>query len=303
MTRILLTGSTGFIGRHIVHRPEVIRSIVRQAPFLDKDFYVSTIDGNTDWTNAFEDVDVVLHLAGLAHRSFSEGDYNSVNVEGTIRLATQARSAGVKRIVYLSSVNVHGQSSGDFHFSSTSPIEPFDNASQSKSLAEKALQDISLATGLEVVIVRSCLVFGVNAPANVKRLVNLVRKSPLMPFSLVNNQRSVISVGNLVDLLICCARHPDASGHIFYASDGPPLSTKALTNILARSLDKKIIQLPIPAPIMKFVCRILGYESIAESLLGNLVVDSSSLHDVLGWNPPNTFGEELAGLKQFKVEQ
>jgi nucleoside-diphosphate-sugar epimerase len=285
--RIAISGSSGFIG-----------SVLREA--LNYDCHILSKNdifekGNFD--NANEDISTVIHLAGLAHsHSFSEEEYKSVNVDGTLQLAIKAVKSGVKRFVFVSSIGINGNATLTSPFTVTSEPNLYNHFVQSKYEAEIGLRKISKETGLEVVIVRPTLVYGPNAPGNFGSLTRLVNKVPVLPFALVNNKRDFISVQNLADFLITCAKHPNAAGHTFLASDGETVSIKAFTNAIAKGLNKQLIQLPIPTSFIRFSGRLMRKSVMIEQLLGNLEVDSSNAHEVLGWVPPYTMEQAMASL-------
>jgi nucleoside-diphosphate-sugar epimerase len=162
------------------------------------------------------------------------------------------------------------------------------------------LKKISQETGLEVVIVRSTLVYGKNAPGNFGSLSRLINKTHFLPFGLIKNRRSFIAVQNLVDLLITCAEHPLAAGHTFLASDDSSISTRGFTDAIAKGLNKSLIQLPVPIGFMKLCAKLVGKSAIAEQLFCNLEVDSSDVHDILDWKPPFTLEEAMASLIENK---
>tara|TARA_Y100001956_G_scaffold5226_1_gene4685 strand:+ start:16717 stop:17637 length:921 start_codon:yes stop_codon:yes gene_type:complete len=295
---ILVTGSTGFIGRELISLIRDARCVVRSYNQISDDlFFVKSIDLETDWNGAFEDVEVVVHLAGLAHSySFTEREYQEVNVGGTLHLANEAVKSGVKRFVFVSSIGVNGTSTHEVPFSSDSTPNPHNAYAQSKYDAEIGLQKISKETGLEVVIVRPTLVYGPTAPGNFGSLHRLVSRVPVLPFGLIENKRSFIAVQNLVDLLITCMYHPNASGCIFLASEGEPLSTKAFTNAIAEGVGKHITQLPVPSSLMRLVGQLTKKSAMVEQLVGNLEVDSSDLQTVLNWKPPYTMKQAMSSL-------
>lgn len=296
---ILLTGSTGFVGKHITSTYNIHRHIVRKQELFEYKsiFLVDSINSSTDWNMAFDDIDVVIHLAGLAHSShFSIEEYENVNIEGTIRLAIAAALSGVKRFVFVSSIGVNGTSTDSEPFSVKSTPNPHNAYAQSKYDAELGLQKISYETGLELVIVRPTLVYGPNAPGNFGLLTHLINRLPVLPFGLANNKRDFIAVQNLADLLITCATHPNAAGHTFLASDGETVSIKQFTNAIAEGLGKRAIQLPIPVSIMRNLGKVTGKSAIIEQLYGNLQVDSSNLKEVLDWAPPYTMQQAMATL-------
>jgi len=303
MCNVLMTGCNGFIGKYLASSELIHRHVIRQQcvnSYRDS-FKIEQLHLGTNWSGAFENIDCVIHLAGLAHSlKFSKQDYVSVNVEGTLKLASEAAKADVKRFVFVSSIGVNGISTKQRPFSIHSEPLPHNTYAKSKLAAEEGLRKIAKETGLEIVIVRPTLVYGENAPGNFGTLVRLVQKVPFLPFGLVNNKRDFIAVQNLVDLLITCAKHPDAAGHTFLASDGRSVSTKEFTNAIAKGFNKSLIQLPIPTGLMQIGARMIGKKIMAEQLLGNLQVDSSNTKHVLGWVPPYTMEQAMSLLKENK---
>lgn len=247
----------------------------------------------------FENIRCVIHLAGLAHsRLYSEKEFQSVNLHGTLNFARQAAEAGVKRFVFISTILINGSSTSVAPFDAMSSPNPYNNYAKSKHEAEIGLKKIAEETGLEVVIIRSTLVYGPKAPGNFGLLTKLVKNLPLLPFGLSKNKRDFISVQNLADLLLTCANHPDAAGHTFLASDGFPVSIKEFTNAIAKGLGKSLIQLPIPISLMRFAAKLTGKTVMAEQLLGNLQVDSSNIKEVLDWVAPFTMEQSMALLTE-----
>ena len=120
--------------------------------------------------------------------------------------------------------------------------------------------EISSRTGLEVVVVGCHLVYGYGAKGNLARLIKLVKSGIPLPLSLVKNQRSMIGIDNLVDLLIRCIDHPEASGKTFLASDGEDLSTPELIKLIASSMGRKANLFPFPISMLKFLGSVFGKE-------------------------------------------
>ena len=118
----------------------------------------------------------------------------------------------------------------------------------------------------------------------------------MLPFGLANNRRDFIAVQNLVDLLVTCARHENAAGHIFLASDNEVVSTKIFTNAIADGYGKKVTQLPIPEGLMRLAGRLIGKPAMIEQLYGNLEVDSSNTKKILDWTPPFTMKQAMKSL-------
>ncbi|HDL9483621.1 TPA: NAD-dependent epimerase/dehydratase family protein [Vibrio cholerae] len=306
---ILLTGSTGFVGTNLVKSltlksDYIVKSVVRRAVNKGEElsFEVGEINASTDFELPLKNTTVVVHCAARAHVAShatvdSLAQFRAVNTEGTLNLARQAAEAGVRRFVFVSSIGVNGTTTKDKPFTSHGKVQPHNAYAQSKYEAELGLKKIAEETGLEVVIVRPTLVYGPNAPGNFGMLTKLVSKLPVLPFGLANNRRDFISVQNLADLLITCATHPEAAGNTFLASDGETVSIKDFTNAIAKGLDKKIFQLPVPVTLMRLAGKLTGKTAMIEQLYGNLEVDSSNIKEVLGWTPPYTMEQSMTLLK------
>ena len=295
---VLLSGASGFIGRHIINSENVSyisRYVLRReiaGVSNDKVFIIDGIDCSTNWFGAFANIDSVIHLAGVAHNKSQDIDeINTVNTLGALRFAREAASNGVKRFLYLSTNLVSDcDTNSDYRLVSTQTL--------SKYKTELGLKKIAAETGMELVIIRSTLVYGPNAPGNVGLLTRLITQFPILPFGKINNKRNFIAVQNLVDLMFICAKHPQAAGNTFLASDGDSVSIKEFTNAIAKGMGKTVLQLPIPISFMRLVAKCLGKPSMVEQLVGDLQVDSSNLKDILEWQPPYTMEQAMAFLSE-----
>ncbi|HDY7750711.1 TPA: NAD-dependent epimerase/dehydratase family protein [Vibrio vulnificus] len=271
MKKVIITGGEGFIGRN----------------FPD---YFERLDLRLDnELRKLADCNSLIHLAGLAHGTFTADDYQRNNVDLSVGLCKSAINFGVKRFVYLSSVNVCKLFFDD--------LKSTDLSALSKYHAERALIEFGETNDIEIVIVRAPLVYGPEAPGNFGVLTKFVNSIPLLPFGLATNRRDFISVQNLADLLVTCATHPNAAGHTFLASDGETVSIKEFTNAIAKGLGKKVIQLPVPVTLMRLAGKLTGKSAMIEQLYGDLEVDSSNIKEVLGWTPPFTMEQSMALLK------
>jgi len=315
MNKICITGANGFIGRKLhytllnLNRSVVgtVRSKKKNSSLSDENFIdISTIDKNTDWSEALTDCKYVVHCAGLAHVKDNLvkkniEDYRSINVEGTKKLAKQAAFMGVKRLVFLSSIGVNGLFTNNYNFFlySDKP-NPTENYSISKYETEQALFEISKSTGMEIVIIRSPLVYGESAPGNLKRLIKLINLGIPLPFDGIKNKRSFIGVNNLVNLIIQCIDHSEAGGKTFLASDGEDLSTPELIKLIASSMGKKANLFPLPVYMLKFLASIFGRREEMNRLVGSLRVDDSYTKEILNWTPPISVEEGIRRMVQGK---
>jgi len=301
--KILITGSSGFIGNFLTSRLKrkytvIGHGIESNSGSHKSDFFEININSHSDWHECLQNVNTIIHLAAVAHNNSNDPDYiNEVNVKGTINLAKQAAESGVKRFVFISSIGVLGNSTEHGKvFNESSVVSAHSQYAQSKLDAENALLKIAEETGLEVVIIRPVLVYGVGAPGNFGKLVNLVKKVPMLPFALCDNKRSFISVDNLADFIATCVEHPKAKNEIFCISDGVDVSIKEFTSGIAKGLNKSLLQLPVPNFVFKLLGSLTGKQDQIDQLVGDLQVDSSKSRELLGWTPPFTMAETLKKL-------
>jgi nucleoside-diphosphate-sugar epimerase len=187
-----------------------------------------------------EGIDVVIHLAARAHimddhSSNPLAEYRRINVDGTATLAEAASNAGVKRLIFLSSIKVNGEQTFKKPYAASDTPAPENAYGISKAEAEEKLKEIAAGTGLEAVIIRTPLVYGPGAGANFLSLVSLANSGLPLPFgAITKNRRSLIYIGNLVDVLVSAAKHPTASGQTFlvrYGTDHRKTCTPALCRI------------------------------------------------------------------------
>lgn len=304
--RVLLTGATGFVGSAVQQRLLAdghydLTIAVRRALSTSsavRSVQVADLTAETDWAEALQGVDVVIHAAARAHIMRDEvadplAEYRKVNVEGTLSLARQAAAAGVKRFVFVSSIGVNGNLNTK-PFTADDEPRPAELYAQSKWEAEQGLWEIAKETGLEIVMIRPPLVYGPNAPGNFGSLVRWISKGVPLPLGAVHNKRSLVALDNLVDLIVTCLAHPAAANQVFLAGDGEDLSTSDLLRGVAQAMGKPARLLPIPAGLLQLGATMLGKKAMAQRLLGSLQVDISKNRELLGWQPPLTVAQGLA---------
>ena len=302
MTRVLITGGHGFVGHALFERLhaegrdplKVSRQVLRPGELA-----VGEIGLTTDWSKAFFNCAVVVHLAARVHvMNDTEADplaaFRAVNVDGTLNLARQAAAAGVKRFVFISSVKVNGEfTSPGRAFTEADAPNPQDAYGLSKHEAEEGLRQIASDTGMEVVIIRPPLVYGPGVKANFASLTRAVQRGWPLPLGAVHNQRSFVGIDNLVDFIITCLEHPAAANETFMVSDGEDLSTPDLTRRMAHAMNRPARLLPVPVWALKAGALLLGKGDAVQRLCGNLQVDISKSRELLGWKPRVSVDEGL----------
>lgn len=297
---VLITGASGFVGSALTrflidHYP--VRALSRSKhnfsnPNIE---FISEFDLTKDYS--FEDlffgVEVVIHCAARVHVMNEKSadplkSFRRINVDGTMRLASQAAQCGVKRFIYLSSIKVNGEHTKVGHpFTPEDMPRPLDPYGKSKFEAEVAIQKLCTKVGMEFVIIRPPLIYGAGVKGNFEALVRLVSLGIPLPLLYADkNRRSYIALDNLLSFIKQCIDNPCAANQIFLVSDGRDLSTASLLREIANAANKSNILLPLPIWVLKAFLCVIGKRRISERLFGNLQVDISKCHNLLGWVPP-----------------
>lgn len=302
-SRILVTGANGFVGQALCMRMQekgidflpVIRTRI---PDAAGSILVKDIDVSTDWLADLDKVDVVVHLAARVHMVQDSSpdplrEYRAANVGATLNLARQCAAAGVQRFIYLSSIKVNGESTGALPFASDDSPAPADPYGVSKWEAEQGLRALAQQTGLEVVILRPPLVYGPNVKANFLQLMRWVRRGIPLPLASVDNRRSMIYVGNLVDVILRCAHHENAAGQTFLVSDDHDVSVAELVRSIAFAMGQAPRLFRFPPRALLMAAGLLGRQPMAERLLQSLQVDIGLTRQRLQWTPPHSFADGI----------
>lgn len=317
--KVLVTGADGFIGKALcrylksisLQVVKAVRSPTDSSTKVQNDdtFVLGDFCANTDWENALQGVDHIVHLAGRAHvlnetNTSPLAAYRKTNTEATTSLALEAARQGVKRFVFVSSIGVCGNRTlvGSSYSEDDKP-NPHNDYALSKLEAEDSLLDIASQTGMEVVIIRPTLVYGPEVKANFLRLIQLVDKRLPLPFASLQNIRSFLALENLVDFIAICLDHPSASNEIFNIADGQDISTLDLVRKIGVGLGKTPFVFPVPVPLLRLLCRVIGRENDFTGIAESLQVDISKAKMKLGWEPLTTLDSALANTVRWYVEQ
>jgi len=319
MKNILVTGATGFIGSYLLqilsqHKFQITAAVRKNLSHSlstpIRIVKVGNIDEKTDWQEALQGIDIVIHLAARAHIINEtipnpEAEFIKVNTQGTANLVQQSIQAGVKHFIFISSIGAMTTQS-DRILTENSPCHPDSPYGRSKLQAEQALINLTKDSNMTWIILRPTLVYGPGNPGNMERLMKLIKRGLPLPFGAIKNRRSFVFVGNLVAAIITCLDHPNAANKIFLISDNQAVSTPQLIRLIAQQIQQPCRLLPVPTTLLRF----LGYlgdrvESITgknlpfntyniDRLLGSLTVDSRYIQKTLNWQPPFTLEQGLA---------
>lgn len=305
---VVVSGASGFVGRAVssgvielggqviglVRRPQTTSQGVQERILATDDF--ADVEGR--WPRDCR-CDAVIHLAARVHLMHDAAAdplvaYRETNVAGALRVAKAAHAAGVRRFVFASSIKAVADSDPGRPLRESDQPAPTDPYGISKLEAERALLAYGQETGLEVVIVRPPLVYGPGVRANFLQLMRAIAAGVPLPLGAIAARRSLVFVDNLASALIQCATDPRAVGGTFHVADSCDLTVTDLARTLADQLKAPRRLVPVPPSWLRFAGRLTGRSDQVERLIGNLRLDSTRVHQVLGWQPPYTVEQGLS---------
>ena len=289
--RVLVTGASGFIGQPLVralaHAGYKVRAVVRRPISFSNSIDVVTVPdfrGTINWNPILQDIDIVIHLAGLSHadqRDTAFDAHNKVNWIATLYLATAVQTAGIKHFVFISSVRAQVGASATSVVHEQDSAHPTDSYGRSKLEAEWAIQ----AAKIPFTILRPVVVYGPHPKGNFSTLVRLAKLPFPLPFKSFSNRRSVLGLDNLISAILFVMNNPAAIDETFLVADPEPYTLSELLSMLrkARGLTPRLVY--IPKFVIWLALRLLGRSHLWQRINEDLVVDTTKLKS-LGWSAP-----------------
>lgn len=315
MSRILLTGATGFVGRSLVPAlvqagHEVRCAVSRKLDWLvAEQVLVDPLETHKDWSHALQGIELVIHLAARVHVMADKAqspldEYDKVNSLATKNLAEQAAEHQVTRFIFLSSIKVNGEYTlPGAPFREEHPSQPEDPYGQSKLHAEQYLQAIAEQSSMEVVILRPPLIYGPGVKANFLKMLRWVDKGIPLPFGKVENKRHFLFIDNLISAIQAVMTAPEAANQTYLLADDEALSLTALMNVIAQEMHVPTRLLPIPVGLLRFVFKCFGLTHLNTRLFSSLEVDNNKIKSQLDWTPPVSPLEGLgATVRWYRYE-
>jgi len=287
-----VTGASGFVGRPLVgalvRAGYAVRAATRrQAPSFPAGVarvVVPDFTGPVGWDPVVRGVDTIVHAAGLAHADTSgipETRFDRVNRVATEDLCAAAARAGVKRMVFVSSVRAQIGASAPQPLHETDEPRPTDAYGRSKLAAEAAVR----ACGVPFTILRPVVIYGPNARANIRSLVRLATLPLPLPFAGLTSRRSLLGVDNLISVILFALANPATAGETFLVADPRPATIREIFTMLRRAQGRRPGLVHVPPNVIRLGLAAMGCGPLWHRIGGELVVDTGKL-EAAGWHPP-----------------
>ena len=297
---VLVTGATGFVGRHLApalgREGWIVRRAVRHLPRTGDEVLIQSIGPTTDWRAALVEVDAVVHLAARVHNPNEEhaGElYRTINTLGTLQLAESAARAGVKKFLYVSTILVNGScTDGRGSFRESDECAPRGVYGISKAQAEIGLKQLAQRSEMRISIVRPPLVYGPGAGGNFRHLARAVKFGIPLPLASIKNRRAFIGVQNLVSFISNWLSAENEKFAIYLVADSEQISTPEFIRRIAGAMNRRAFLLPVPMKVLERALRFANRPELRNSLVGSMEVDISAALST-GWKPVISMNEGL----------
>ncbi len=296
---VLVTGASGFVGRALcsvlLSRQARVRAVVRKngtSVSATEHVWLNDINGETDWKQALEGVECIVHLAARVHVTQDTAldplaEFRKTNVLGSLCLARQALAAGVKRFVHVSSIHA------DPLLGKKTPY------ALSKQEAEAELLSLVANTPMKLVIIRPPPIYGPGVKARMLSLLSLCVKNIPLPFASLTHRRDMISLDNLVDIIVQCLGSATISGNVYAVRDAQSLSVAEMITLIRKSMGMSPNLFPCPFPILLALATLSGRKNQFLSLMESIIIDDLPLRTDLGWLPQTNVEQDIKKMTDW----
>lgn len=304
--RVLLTGASGFVGRHLLHdlgaRGYQVRTAGRGTASVIpgvEHVAIGDLGAPIDWRPLLDGVDHVVHSAGLAHADgdIPEERYQQVNTQATLALAQATQMAGIRRFVFLSSIRAQSGPISDKPLSEADIPAPTDAYGRSKLAAEQGLAGLDL----DWIALRPVLVYGPGVKANMAALLKLARLPAPLPLGGLSAKRSLLAIENLSEAVAFALTRACPARQSYIVADPEPLSVAQMLAAMRAGLGRAPGLIPVPSALLGLVARLAGRSGAYERLANGLVASPAALIKA-GWRPPAETKAALARLASNRAD-
>lgn len=266
---ILLTGATGAVGPHIVaalhNLGYKIRSFSLDPPPANMGFEgievkIGDVTNASAVQTAMQDVDSVIHMAALLQSMKPKGElgekYKRVNVDGTATVVEAAIKANVRRLVFFSTINVYGDTSGRIVNELTTP-QPDTLYGKTKLDAEQVVLSAKNNSGQPLgVVLRLAAVYGSRIKGNYRQLLMALAKNRFIPIGKGENRRTLIYVKDVATAAVLSMTHPAAIGQVFNVTDGKCHNMNEIISTMCDALGRARPRFSLPVSPVRFIAGI-----------------------------------------------
>ena len=303
MTRILVTGASGFVGRALVGDLAAAGHAVRAAMRVPADVFareveviaVSDLTRPVEWRPLLKNVETVVHLAGIAHAGpgVAEEAYDRVNRLATAELAAASRAIGIRHLVFVSSIRAQSAPVAPHVLTEADEPQPTDAYGRSKLAAEEAVR----AAGVPFTILRPVLIYGPGVRGNLARLLKLAQSPWPLPLRGWGAKRSLLARQNLIGAIHLALSRPEALNETYVVADPMPMTLAEIVTAMRAGEDRRANLVPMPGSVIELVFKALGRAEDWQRLAGALVVDPGKLLRS-GWQPAIETRDGLMAMAQ-----
>ena len=303
MSRVLVTGASGFIGRAVVaalaRDGHAVRAAVRrrhlsfpdgvdvaQHPDLAEAF---------DWQPLLQGIDQVVHLAGTAHTKGTDAAaYDRINRLATARLAAAAAQARIEHFVFVSSIRAQCGPAADHALTERDDPAPTDAYGASKLGAEEVVR----SSGVPFTILRPVVVYGPGVKGNFALLARAAATRLPLPVKDFANRRSLLGVDNFISALAFVLATPATIGETYVVADpGIPPRLSDVFVMLRRAQGRRPSIMPMSPAYIELPLRLFRRADVWHRIGGNLRVDAGKLI-AAGWRPAHDTHDGLTAMVQ-----
>jgi UDP-glucose 4-epimerase len=298
--RILVTGSSGFVGRPLVDGLLRAGYLVRVAlrrhvsfPKAVEIVIIPDLKSSVDWAPVLQGVDVVIHMAGLAHSRVANDEYSAfdqINWMATQQLAQAAKTAGVERFIFVSSVRAQTGAYSPRTVRESDEPQPTNYYGRSKLAAEQSVR----ASGVPFTIFRPVVIYGPNPKGNMRTLLRLAKSPVPLPLASFTSRRSVLGIENFISAIIFALNTPATISQVYIIADSKPMTVGEILAALRENCGSSF-SIYVPQAIIRLLLTVCGRKDLWLRLNGDLVVDTSKFES-LGWRPAKDTREGLLGM-------
>jgi UDP-glucose 4-epimerase len=288
--RILVTGCSGFIGsavssalaaaghnvRGASRRPT---RIANQGRFEWVE--LPDLEGDVDWEPLVTGMDIVVHLAAIAHRSqANSSDYAKANRIATASLAEACQRHAIKRLIFMSSIGAQAGSAADHIVTELDEPWPITAYDRAKLAAEEEIR----RSGVPFTILRPVIVYGPGAKANIALIMRIAALPLPLPFGAFRNQRSLLAIDNLINAVMVCLDGPETLNQTFIVCDPKPITLAEMLATLREASGRTPRLFPVPPLAVRAMIMAAGRQSLWDRIGRELVASSDKLQKA-GWLP------------------